>query len=161
MRGCLGFVLILVLLAAGGLAYLWVTDTDLPLIGESTPVTGDSAGLDLATVAVEPGDSIRSCMERNLTPALLLSLYRDDTTLSDSIIRTCLALDIPQELVGLMDPIIQETSRCASVTAKTLTTEEVLILGQDGDTADKDAVSRRMAEDTLVCVAQSYDIPVG
>lgn len=165
MRGCL-LVLALVVVGIAGAGYvLLATGYDLPYVSDlraDRDTSGAPPGEEaLATVAVEPGDSARACLERNMTPELLLSLYRENTTLSDNVIRVCLQQDVPPELVGLMDPMIWRTSQCASESARTLTTEEVLILGQSGRRADKDVVIERMARDTLVCVAQDFNIPVG
>jgi hypothetical protein len=163
LKGCL-LIVVLVLAVVGGGVALLLAGYDLPYISDlrsSRDTSGAPPGATpLATVAVHPDDSIQTCLQRNMTPELLLSLYRDNTTLSDNIIRTCLQQDLPAELVGLMDPIIRRTSQCASTTSKTLTTEEVLILGQSGRTAEKDAVIERVARDTVICVAQEYRIPV-
>ena len=159
MKGCLLVLLLLVALAGAGGAWLYYSDADIPLLGDDTADDATPGGPVPATVAIAPDDSIQSCFERNLTPALLLNLYRGDTTLSNDIIRACLEQDLPPELVGLIDPIIEETSRCASSVAQTLTTEEVLILGQEGDSPEKQRVIRRVAEDIVRCVARRYDIP--
>lgn len=163
MRGCLIVALLAVALIAGGAAALWYWGPDVPFLDDGEPsdtggaVDGEDA---LATVAVAPDDTIQTCFERNLTPALLLSLYRENTTLSDNIIRACLETQLPSELVGLADPIIAETSRCASQVSQTLTTEEVLILGQAEGNAEseKDVVIERVATDILRCLADTYDL---
>lgn len=163
MRGCLIVALLAVAIVAGGAAALWYWGPDLPFLddGESAETSGAADGEDaLATVAVAPDDTIQTCFERNLTPALLLSLYRENTTLSDHIIRACLETQLPSELVGLADPIIAETSRCASQVSQTLTTEEVLILGQEPGNAEseKDAVIDRVSTDIVRCLADTYDL---
>ncbi|HUG14533.1 MAG TPA: hypothetical protein VMM78_05875 [Thermomicrobiales bacterium] len=164
LKGCLIALALLLAVAGGGVALLFA-GYDIPYMSDlraDDDTSGAPPGQEaLATVAVEDGDSIQSCMERNMTPELLLSLYRENTTLSDNVIRVCLQQDVPPELVGLMDPMIRLTSQCASETSRTLTTEEVLILGQSERRADKDAVIERMVRDTLSCVAREYDIPLG
>lgn len=165
MRGCLGVIVLVVLIVAGGAAALWYFGPDVPYLdnGEPAETRGAADGdVALATVAVEPDDSIQSCFERNLTPALLLSLYRENTTLSDNIIRACLETQLPSELVGLADPIIAETSECASQVSQTLTTEEVLILGQEHGAAEdeKDAVINLVTTEILSCVAETYNLPI-
>jgi hypothetical protein len=163
MKGCV--VVLLLLLLVAGVGTVWVYTTgytpDFLDTGAGRRDTETTGGVPVATVAVEPGDSARACLERNLTPELLLALYREDTTLSNDIIRTCLEQDLPQQLVGLIDPIIQETSRCASERAQQLTTEEVLVLGQQGQNAEKDAIVRRVSGDILRCVARSFPVPTG
>lgn len=165
MRGCLFGILLAVALVVGGAAALWYWGPDVPFLddGEPAETSGATDGeVALATVAVAPGDTIQSCFERNLTPALLLSLYRENTTLSDNIIRACLETQLPSELVGLANPIIGETSRCASQVSQTLTTEEVLILGQEPGTDEsaKDTVINRVTTDILRCLAETYEIPL-
>jgi hypothetical protein len=163
LKGCVVLVALALMIVAGGVVLLFA-GYDLPYIS-NWRAEHDTSGAPpgqpaLATVAVEPNDSIQTCLERNLTPELLLSLYRENTTLSDNIIRVCLQQQIPAELVGLMDPIIRRTSQCASTTSRTLTAEEVLILGQPSRSAEQDAVRDRIARDTLSCVAQEYNIPL-
>ena len=165
MRGCLLVILLALALVGGGAAALWYWGPDVPFLDDGEPVeTGGAAEgeVALATVAVAPGDTIQSCFERNLTPALLLALYRENTTLSDNIIRACLETQLPSELVGLANPIIAETSRCASQVSRTLTTEEVLILGQEPGNSEpaKDAVIDRVTTDILRCLAETYDVPI-
>lgn len=163
MKGCLLLVVLLVAIVGGGVALL-ASGYEIPYVSDlraGSDTSGAPDGQDaLATVAVTDDDSARTCLERNLTPELLLSLYRDNTTLSDNIIRVCLQQDVPPELVGLMDPLIRRTSQCASETSRTLTTEEVLILGQSGSRAEKNRVIERMARDTLACVALDFNIPL-
>ncbi|HEX5166102.1 MAG TPA: hypothetical protein VFV93_11950, partial [Thermomicrobiales bacterium] len=72
------------------------------------------------TVAVEDDDSIQACMERNLTPELLISLSKDDTSLTEDIMRTCLETTIPSPLMFLLNPIIDDASECALDVSKTL-----------------------------------------
>jgi len=156
---------LVIALIGGGAAALWYWGPDVPFLddGEPAETSGAVEGeVALATVAVAEGDTIQSCLERNLTPALLLSLYRENTTLSDNIIRACLETQLPSELVGLANPIIGETSRCASQVSQTLTTEEVLILGQEPGASEsgKDAVIDRVTNDILRCLAETYDLPV-
>jgi hypothetical protein len=163
LKGCL-VVIVLVLAVIGGGVALLFAGYDIPYVSDLRS-DGDTSGAPpgeeaLATVAVADGDSTLDCLERNMTAELLLSLYRENTTLSDNVIRVCLQQNVPPELVGLMDPMIRRTSQCASETSRTLTTEEVLILGQSGRRADKDAVIERVARDTLACVATDFNIPV-
>ncbi len=165
MRGCLVLTLLAAVVVGGGTAALWFYGPDVPFLDDGEPVETDGAAegeVALATVAIEPGDTIQTCFERNLTPALLLSLYRENTTLSDNIIRACLETQLPSELVGLANPIIGETSRCASQVSQTLTTEEVLILGQEPGTSEiaKDAVVDRVTNDILRCLAETYELPL-
>lgn len=167
MKGCLIAAAVGVVLLLGGVMALFASGYEAPVLDR---IAGDGdvgvevtpSGTPLATVAVGPDDTIASCMERNVSPALLLSLYRGQTTLSNDIIRTCLRRDIPPELVGLIDPIIRQTSTCASETSRTLTAEEVLILGQAEGTAEaeKGRIIRRFVRDTLECVADVYGIPI-
>ena len=165
MRGCLVLVLMAAVLAGGCAAALWHYGLDIPFLddGEPSDTTGAADGeVALATVAVAPDDTIQTCFERNLTPALLLSLYRENTTLSDNTIRACLETQLPSELVGFANPIIGETSQCASEVSQTLTTEEVLILGQEPGTSEpaKDAVIDRVTNDILRCLADTYELPL-
>lgn len=158
-------IVVAAMIVAGGAAALWYWGPDVPYLddGEPAETRGAADGeVALATVAVEPDDTIQSCFERNLTPALLLSLYRENTTLSDNIIRACLETQLPSEVVGLANPIIGETSECASEVSQTLTTEEVLILGQEEGAAEaeKDVVIDRVTTDILHCVAETYDLPI-
>ena len=165
MRSCLVLIVLAVAVVAGGAAALWYYGPNVPFLDDGEPaetggaVDGDVA---LATVAVSPDDTIQTCFERNLTPALLLSLYRENTTLSDNIIRACLETQLPSELVGLANPIIGETSRCASQVSQTLTTEEVLILGQEPGTSEqaKEAVIDRVTSDILRCLVDTYELPL-
>lgn len=111
------------------------------------------------TVAVAAGDTVQSCLQRNLTPELLISLSKDDVTLANDIIRTCLETQLPAELVFLLNPIIDTTSACALKVSKTLTNEELFALaGPNG--AAKDAIVGRVTNDILTCVAAQYNIPI-
>jgi hypothetical protein len=158
-------IVVVVAIIAGGVTALWFWGPDVPYVDDDEPAETGGApggGTALATVAVEPDDTIQRCFERNLTPALLLSLYREDTTLSDTVIRACLETQIPSEIVELGDPIIQETSRCASRVSRTLTTEDVLVLGQEPGVAEteKRAIIKRVAIEIVRCVARTYELPV-
>lgn len=168
MKGCFVTAAVIVLLLVGGGVVLFSSGYEVPVLDR---IAGDdsanddatsASGTPLATVAVSADDSIASCMEGNVSPALLLSLYREQTTLSNDIIRTCLSQDLPPELVGLIDPIIRQTSTCASGTSHTLTAEDVLVLGQADGTAEaeKDRIIRRFVRDTLECVADVYSLPI-
>lgn len=109
------------------------------------------------TVAVQDDDSIRSCLERNLTPELLISLSMDDKTLTQDIMRTCLETQIPGPLVSLIDPIIEDASECALDVSKTLSNDDLIVLSGD-DTASKDAVTSRVADGIVDCLASKYGL---
>jgi hypothetical protein len=110
------------------------------------------------TVAVTSDDDVRSCLDRNLTPELLISLSHDDDSLANDIIRTCLETQLPSELVFIMGPIIDTTSQCALDTSKTLSNADLITLaGPDG--AAKDTVVNRVTDDIISCTADHYHIP--
>jgi hypothetical protein len=112
------------------------------------------------TVAVVADDNVRDCLERNLTPELLISLSRDDTSLTNDVISSCLKTQLPSQLVFLLGPIIDTTSQCALDTSKTLSNQDLITLaGPDG--ADKDTVVNRVTDDILSCTADHYHIPSG
>ncbi len=107
------------------------------------------------TVAVTDDDSIQSCLERNLTADLLISLSMDDTSLTEDVMRTCLETTIPSELIFLLDPIIDDASECALDVSKTLSNEELIALGGD-DSARKDEITDRVVSDILSCLGSKY-----
>ena len=110
------------------------------------------------TVAVVSNDDVRSCLTRNLTPELLISLSKNDDSLANDIIRTCLETQMPSQLVFLLGPIVDSTSQCALDTSKTLSNQDLIALaGPDG--ATKDAVVNRVTDAILACVADKYHIP--
>lgn len=107
------------------------------------------------TVAVSEDDSIQSCLERNLTPELLISLSMDDTSLTEDVMRTCLETTIPSELTFLLNPIIDDASECALEVSKTLSNEELIALAGD-DSAQKSAITDRVVGDILSCLGSKY-----
>jgi hypothetical protein len=107
------------------------------------------------TVAVEEDDSIQSCLERNLTPGLLISLSKDDTSLTEDIMRTCLETTIPSQLMFLLNPIIDDASECALDVSKTLSNEELIALAGDNSTR-KDEITDRVVGDILSCLGSKY-----
>lgn len=109
------------------------------------------------TVAVSDDDSIQSCLERNLTAELLISLSMDDTSLTEDVMRACLETTIPSELIFLLNPIIDDASECALEVSKTLSNEELLALGGD-DSARKDEITDRVVSDILSCLGGKYGL---
>lgn len=107
------------------------------------------------TVAVTDDDSIQSCLERNVTAELLISLSKDDTELTQDIMRTCLETTIPSELIFLLNPIIDDASECALDISKTLSNEELIALGGN-DSARKDVITDRVVSDILSCLGSKY-----
>jgi len=106
-------------------------------------------------VAVSDDDSIQSCLERNLTAELLISLSMDDTSLTEDIMRTCLETTIPSELIFLLNPIIDDASECALDISKTLSNEELIALGGN-DSTRKDEITDRVVSDILSCLGSKY-----
>lgn len=102
-------------------------------------------------------DSVESCLERNITPELLISLQMDDTELTEDILRECLETQIPNELVFLMGPIIDDAADCTLEVSKTLTTDELIDLASD-DTERKTAIVSQVVDDILACVADEYGL---
>lgn len=108
------------------------------------------------TVAVQDDDSIESCLERNMTPELLISLSLDQTELTEDVLRACLETTIPAPLVFLLDPVIEDASECALEVSDTLSNDELIALaGEDG--ASKDVVVERVVDDILSCLQDKYD----
>jgi len=108
------------------------------------------------TVAIQDDDTIESCLERNLTPELLISLSMDQTELTEDVLRACLETTIPAPLVFLLDPVIEDASECALEVSDTLTNEELFTLaGPDG--TEKDVVVDRVVDDILSCLQDKYD----
>ena len=90
----------------------------------------------------------------------MISLSRDDTSLTNDVISSCLETQLPSQLVFLLGPIIDTTSQCALDTSKTLSNQDLITLaGPDG--ADKDTVVNRVTDDILSCTADHYHIPSG
>jgi hypothetical protein len=106
-------------------------------------------------VAVEDHDSVQSCLERNLTPELLISLSMDDTTLTEDIMRTCLETTIPSQLMFLLNPIIDDASECALDVSKTLSNNELIALAGD-DSTRKNEITDRVVRDILSCLGSKY-----
>jgi hypothetical protein len=147
------------------------TKTPLPPTATATPsATATPAATDTPlatpsptpfvppTVAVTSSDTVRSCLQNNLTPQLVISLSQNDDTLVNQIITTCLKTQIPSELVFLLSPIIDTTSQCAVDESKTLSNQDLVTLaGPDGDA--KTAVINRVTDDILSCTASHYHVP--
>jgi hypothetical protein len=110
-------------------------------------------------VAVVEDDDVRACLERNLTPELLVSLSRDETDLTEDILRECLETQLPDPLVWLLGPIVEEMSECTLDVSKTLTNQELIALGGP-DSAQKDEIVDRVTGDILECTADGFGIPV-
>lgn len=108
-------------------------------------------------MAVEDNDSVEACLERNITPELLISLQMDDTELTEDILRECLETQIPGELVFLLGPIIDDAADCTLDVSKTLTTQELIDLAGD-DTARKNAIVSNVVDDILACLASQYGL---
>lgn len=109
------------------------------------------------TVAVTDDDSIQSCLQRNLTPELLISLSRDDTALTRDILRTCLETTVPAQLVWLLGPIIDDASECALDVSKTLSNQELVTLAGP-DSAEKQAIVNRVVDDIVGCLTDKYGL---
>ena len=130
------------------------TPTPIPTATPSptpTPIPTVTPTFAPPTVAVQDGDSIRGCLERNLTPELLISLSQDDTTFTGDVMRTCLATQIPVPLVALLDPIIDDASQCVLDGSKTLSNSDLIDLAS-GDSARKDAIVSRVASGVVDCL---------
>lgn len=112
------------------------------------------------TVAVAEDDSPQQCLERNLTPELLISLSMDDTSLTQDIFRTCLVTIVPEELVFLLDPVIEDASECALDVSKTLSNDELIALAS-GDSAKQDAITESVSTDILSCMSEKYGFDFG
>jgi len=111
------------------------------------------------TVAVTDDDSIQSCLERNLTADLLISLSMNETSLTEDILETCLETTIPSELTFLLNPIIEDASQCALDVSNTLTNEELIALaGENG--ARKDEITDRVTGDILSCLGDQYGLGI-
>lgn len=109
------------------------------------------------TVAVTESDTIQSCLERNLTPELMISLSRDETRLTKDIMRTCLETTIPSELTFLLNPIIDDASQCALDVSKTLSNEELIALA-GANSARKSEITGRVVSDILSCLGNKYGV---
>jgi hypothetical protein len=131
------------------------TATPSPTPSPTPTVTPSPTAYVQPTVAVTDDDSIQSCLERNLTPELLISLSRDETDLTEDIMRTCLETTIPSELIFLLNPIIDDASDCAQDVSKTLSNEELIALaGKDSDR--KSEITDRVVRDILSCLGSKY-----
>ncbi|MCO5176525.1 MAG: hypothetical protein M9890_06090 [Thermomicrobiales bacterium] len=160
----LGISLLAVVLVLAGCASIGAPDPTATPLPSPTPTatpiptaTPSPTPFVPPTVAVQDDDSIRPCLERNLTPELLISLSMDDTTLTKDIMRTCLETQIPGPLVSLIDPIIEDASECALDVSKTLSNDDLIILSGD-NTTSKDAVVSRVANGIVDCLASKYHL---
>jgi hypothetical protein len=111
------------------------------------------------TVAVTDDDSIQSCLERNITPELLISLSMDDTELTQDIMKTCPETTIPSQLTFILDPVIEDASECALESSKTLSNEELIALAGD-NSARKDEITDRVVNDILGCLGEKYSFGI-
>ena len=135
------------------------TATPSPTPSPTPTVTPSPTPFIPPTVAVSDDDSIQSCLERNLTAELLISLSMDDTSLTEDIMETCLETTIPSELTFLLNPIIEDASECALDVSKTLSNEELIALAGD-DTARKDEITEHVVGDILSCLGDKYDLGI-
>jgi len=131
------------------------TSTALPTPSPTPTVEPSPTVYIPPTVAVTDDDSIQSCLERNLTAELLISLSMDDTSLTEDVMRTCLETTIPPELTFFLNPIIDDASQCALEVSKTLSNEELIALGGD-NSARKDEITDRVVSDILSCLGSKY-----
>ena len=111
------------------------------------------------TVAVTSDDSVQSCLERNLTAELLISLSRDETALTEDILETCIETTIPSQLTFLLSPIIDDASECTLDVSKTLSNEELIALAGD-NSARKDEITDRVVSDILSCLGDKYSFGI-
>ena len=133
------------------------TVTPTPSPSPTPTVTPTATPFVPPTVAVQEDDSVQSCLERNITPELLISLSRDETELTEDIFRTCLEQSIPSELIFLLDPIIEDASECALDVSKTLSHQQLITLaGPDGP--EKDQIVEDVVTDILGCLGDKYGI---
>lgn len=111
------------------------------------------------TVAVTDDDSIQSCLERNLTAELLISLSMDDTSLTEDIMETCLETTLPSQLTFILNPVIEDASECALDVSKTLSNEELITLAGD-NSARKSEITDRVIDDILGCLGDKYSLGI-
>jgi hypothetical protein len=135
------------------------TRTPTPRPTATPTVTPSPTPFIAPTVVIVDDDSVRDCIERNLSPALLYTLSQDDPSLAEDILGECLETQLPDFLVGLLDPLIEQTAECAVEVSDTLTNVDLIALAGP-DSADKDAVISRITDDILNCVADEYNIPL-
>ncbi len=135
------------------------TATPSPTPSPTPTVTPSPTPFIPPTVAVTDDDSIQSCLERNLTAELLISLSMDDTTLTEDILETCLETTVPSQLTFLLNPIIDDASECALDVSKTLSNEELIALAGD-NSARKSEITDGVVDDILSCLGDKYSLGI-
>jgi hypothetical protein len=131
------------------------TVTPSPTPTPTPTVTPSPTAYVQPTVAVTDDDSIQSCLERNVTAELLISLSMDDTALTEDIMKTCLETTLPSQLTFILDPVIEDASECALDVSKTLSNEELIALAGD-NSARKDEITDGVVSDILSCLGDKY-----
>lgn len=114
----------------------------------------------MPTVAIVDGDSVEECIQRNLGPGLLYTLSQGDDSLTNDILTECLEEQLPDRLVWLMGPIIDQASECAVEISGTLTNTDLIILNGPDSPAKEELVDG-VTSDLLRCTAEEFGIPVG
>jgi len=135
------------------------TITASPTPSPTPSVTPSPTAFIPPTVAVTDDDSVQSCLERNLTGELLISLSRDETSLTEDILETCLETTIPSQLTFLLNPIIEDASECALDVSKTLSNEELIALAGDNSTR-KSEITDGVVDDILSCLGDRYSLGI-
>lgn len=137
-----------------------ITPTPRPTPTPTPTATPTATPFIAPTVAIVPGDSVSACIERNIGPGLLYTLSQDDPSLTNEILTRCLEENLPDQLVWLMGPIIDQASACAVDVSKTLFNEDLITLNGP-DSPRKRALVDRVTDDILRCTAEEFGIPVG
>jgi hypothetical protein len=135
------------------------TVTPSPTPSPTPTVTPSPTPYVQPTVAVTDDDSIQSCLERNVTAELLISLSMDDTSLTEDIMKTCLETTLPSQLTFILNPVIEDASECALDISKTLSNDELIALAGNNSTR-KDEITDRVVSDILGCLGDKYSFGV-
>jgi hypothetical protein len=111
------------------------------------------------TIAVESGDSFQQCLNRNLSPELVVSLTLNQTDLTRNILRTCVQQVVPSELVFLLNPIIDDASQCALDASKNLSNTDLIALsGADSD--QKQQIVDKVTNQIGSCLSDKYGLSI-
>jgi hypothetical protein len=135
------------------------TITPSPTPSPTPTVTPSPTPYVQPTVAVTDDDTIQSCLERNITPELLISLSNDDTSLTEDIMKTCLETTLPSQLTFILNPVIEDASECALDVSKTLSNEELIALAGN-NSARKDEITDQVVRDILGCLGDKYSFGI-
>jgi len=98
---------------------------------------------------------IGTCFATGLTGNVVTDLRAGKTDSAQTAFTACLNGTLPESMVAMAQPIVQQAATCASDASKQLSDADVTAL-QNGDTAK----AQTLANDTLTCASDKLGVPL-